>query len=70
MFEDDLASPSQNSTDEEKILSSRSQSTVRGSPVLADQTQGTFTLENRFVCLFVMGTLTLIVKLNVHEEYH
>ena len=48
MFEEELTSPSQNSTDEEKILSSRSQSTVRGSPVLAESASGTFTLDNRY----------------------
>ena len=49
MFEEELTSPSQNSTDEEKILSSRSQGTVRGSPVTAEQTERTFTLENRLI---------------------
>ena len=53
MFEEELTSPSQNSTDEEKILSSRSQGTVRGSPVTAEQTERTFTLENRLI-LYVL----------------
>ena len=47
VFEDELTSPSQNETDEEKILSSRSQGAVRGSPVMAEQSERSFTLENR-----------------------
>ena len=47
VFEDELTSPSQNETDEEKIMSSRSQGAVRGSPVMAEQAERSFTLENR-----------------------